>query len=104
MFEPWRSLTIASLGWWSGFRVEDVSPGDVLATLPHDLPVLVVGAGLDDRAPPDTVRRLFDRLPMPERQKELWIDAAAEHGRVFLESPAEYSERLARLLARLRGS
>lgn len=100
--EPWRSLTIEALGSWSGFRVDDVSPGDVLATLPHDLPVLLIGAGQDDRAPRATVEMLFDRLPMPEPLKELWIDPDAGHGDVCHRSPAAYAERLKALLQRLR--
>ena len=102
MVEPWRSLVLAALGAWSGFDVKDVSPGEVLANLPHDLPMLVVGAGKDDRAPPATVEQLFARLPMPDDKKELWIEAGARHGEVFAHAPAAYAEALARLVARLR--
>lgn len=102
MEEPWRSSVLIALGLWSGFRVEDVSPGEILANLPHDLPVLIVGAGDDDRAPPETVARLFERLPMPAPLKELWIQPGVGHGHVFLEAPQIYREALARLLARLR--
>lgn len=102
LVEPWRSLVFASLGAWSGFQVEDVAPGEVLANLPHDLPVLMIGAGQDDRAPPETVEQLFARLPMPDDKKELWIEAGAGHGEVFVHAPAAYAEALARLLARMR--
>jgi alpha-beta hydrolase superfamily lysophospholipase len=100
--EPWRSSILASLGWFSGFDVADVAPSDVLATLPPDLPMLVVGAGEDDRAPPATVERLFARLPMPASRKELWIEPRAGHGHVFLDAPVAYRAALERLLARLR--
>lgn len=100
--QPWRSTTIAALGWWSGFRVADVSPSEVLATLPHDLPMLVVAAGQDDRAPPDTVAALFDRLPMPPALRELWLVPDAHHGDVCHHAPAAYRAHLERLLARLR--
>jgi pimeloyl-ACP methyl ester carboxylesterase len=100
--EPWRSTVLVALGAWSGFRVQDVSPFRVLGTLPHDLPMLVVGAGKDDRAPPELVAGLFERLPMPPALKELWIRPESGHGHVFLDAPAEYAERLQRLVARLR--
>jgi alpha-beta hydrolase superfamily lysophospholipase len=102
--EPWRSLTFRALGAWSGFRIEDVAPGDVLATLPHDLPVLMIGAGDDDKAPPDTVERLFTRLPTVPERKRLWIEPGIGHGRAFLDRPATYAEQLAWLLAHLRAS
>ncbi len=100
--EPWRSLVLTALEQWSDFRVLDVSPGEVLANLPHDLPMLLIGAGLDDRAPPATVERLFARLPMPSALTELWIVPESKHGHVFLDQPAAYAEHLRLLLARLR--
>jgi alpha-beta hydrolase superfamily lysophospholipase len=100
--EPWRSLVILSLEQWSGFRARDVSPGEVLANLPQDLPVLMVGEGIDDRAPPETVERLFARLPMPADQKQLWMVMQAKHGQAFAAEGAAYAEHLAWLLAHLR--
>ena len=100
--EPWRSLVILSLEQWSGFRARDVSPGEVLANLPQDLPVLLVGEGIDDRAPPDTVERLFARLPMPAERKQLWMVMEAKHGQAFAAEPAAYAERLRWLLAHMR--
>jgi alpha-beta hydrolase superfamily lysophospholipase len=102
LYEPWRSTTIRALGWWSGFRVQDVVPSDVLATLPHDLPMLVVGAGQDDRAPPASVEALFARLPMPAHLRELWLVPDAHHGDVCHHSPEQYQLHLQRLLAHLR--
>ncbi len=102
LYQPWRAAVIVALGWWSGFRVADVSPSDVLATLPHDLPVLVVGAGQDDRAPPASVEAMFSRLPMPPELRELWLVADAHHGDVCHHSPVEYEQHLQWLLARLR--
>ncbi|MCA8974271.1 MAG: alpha/beta fold hydrolase [Planctomycetes bacterium] len=100
--EPWRSLVIASLGAWSGFRVEEVAPAEVLATLPHDLPMLVIGGGTDDRAPPESVERLFARLPMPASKRELWIEPDGGHGDLSRQRPDQYAACLERLLARLR--
>ena len=65
-------------------------------------PVLVVGAGLDDRAPPETVERLFARLPMHPENRQLWMVPDSKHGHVFLDQPAAYAERLRWLLGRLR--
>ncbi len=100
--EPWQSLVLRSLEWWSDIDLAALCPSDVLATLPHDLPVLVVGAGIDERAPPATVERLFARLPMPAERKRLWMVRDSEHGRVFLDDPAGYAEHLRWLLEHLR--
>lgn len=100
--EPWQSLTLRSLEAWSGIELATMCPADVLATLPPDLPMLVVGAGIDERAPPATVERLFARLPMPADRKRLWMVAESSHGQVFLDQPAGYAEHLRWLLERLR--
>jgi alpha-beta hydrolase superfamily lysophospholipase len=100
--EPWQSLVLRSLEYWSGIDLAHVCPADVLATLPHDIPVLVIGAGQDDRAPPATVERLFARLPMHDDNKQLWMVADSSHGHVFLDQPAAYAEHLRWLLGRLR--
>lgn len=100
--EPWQSLVLRSLAAWSDIDLDRARPAEVLATLPHDLPVLVVGAGIDDRAPPATVERLFARLPMHAERKLLWMVEHSRHGHVFLDQPAAYAERLRWLLANLR--
>lgn len=100
--EPWQSLVLRSLEWWSDIDLARLCPSDVLATLPHDLPVLVVGAGIDERAPPETVERLFARLPMPAERKRLWMVPDSEHGHVFLDQPDGYAEHLRWLLEHLR--
>lgn len=102
LYEPWRSLILTSLGAWSDFSTTDVSPIEVLATTPHDLPILIVGEELDDRAPPETVRNVYERLPQREGTKELWQVPNVGHGRAFLELPAAFDEAIGRLLARLR--
>ena len=100
--EPWQSLILHSLSLWSDVDLDRLRPAEVLATLPHDLPVLVVGAGIDDRAPPATVERLFARLPMHADKKQFWMAEHSRHGHVFLDQPAAYAERLRWLLANLR--
>lgn len=103
MGEPWQSAVVAALGAWSDFEVADVVPSDVLATLPHDLPVLLIAAGHDDRAPGPTVERMFDRLPMPAERKALWIAEDAHHGDACRSAPVAYAERLRWLLQRAAG-
>ncbi|MEZ6037868.1 MAG: alpha/beta hydrolase [Planctomycetota bacterium] len=102
LWEPWRSLVLTWLGWWSGFAVADVSLIERVATLPHDLPVLVFAEGLDDRATPESVRALFERLPMQEPLKELVEVPEVGHGHAFVAQPALYDAALGRLLQRLR--
>ncbi len=102
MVEPWSSLVLRAFEAWSDVDLAALCPADVLATLPPDLPVLVVGAGEDDRAPPDTVARLFARLPMHDARRRLWIVPDSGHGHVFGDQPAAYAEHLRWLLANLR--
>jgi alpha-beta hydrolase superfamily lysophospholipase len=100
--EPWRSMVLLALQQWSDFRAADVSPAVVLSQLPIDLPVLLVGGELDDRAPPQSLQRLLESLPMHPGCKELWLVPGSGHGKAFLDQPSQYSARLAALLSRLR--
>lgn len=99
---PWRELVLAALQQWSDFRVAEVCPAAVLANLPVDLPVLLVGGELDDRAPPASLQQLYEQLPMVPGCKELWLVPGSGHGKAFLDQPRQYAERLAALLDRLR--
>jgi pimeloyl-ACP methyl ester carboxylesterase len=72
-----------------------VKPRNALARLPPDTAVLFIGAGRDDRMPPESVRALFDALPTAPDRKELWIEPEATHGKVWLAAPEEYRRRLA---------
>lgn len=102
MYEPWRSLIVTSIGLWSGFSMSDVRPIEVVATMPHDLPVLVISEELDDRAPPETVQHVFGRMPQHDGTKELWRVAGVGHAKAFRDRPVEYDAALGRLLQRLR--
>ena len=64
--------------------------------------VLLIGAGLDARMPPDTVANIYESLQSPEGVKELWILEGADHGKVWEKDPKGYEERIVRLLTRLR--
>lgn len=101
-YQPWRSLLLTALGIWSDFDPAAVVPLEAVAGLPHDLPVLVVSEGLDDRATPATVRSFYERLPMHEGTKELWRVPGVRHGHAFVDRPVEYDRALGRLLDRLR--
>ena len=102
MYEPWRSLIVTAIGAWSGFSMSEVSPIEVVATMPHDLPVLVIAEERDDRAPPQTVKNLYARMPQHEGTKELWQVPGVGHGKAFLAVPEAYDEALGRLVRRLR--
>lgn len=100
--EPWQSLVLRAFMAWSDVDLAQICPAEVLATLPVDLPVLVIGSGSDDRAPPATVERLFAGLPMHEAKKRLWIAPGVAHGQAAVERPAEYLAQVQWLLANLR--
>lgn len=100
--DPWQSLVIRSLEWWSDFHVDDVAPSEVLAHLPHDLPVLLIADGQDDRAPEPTVEAMFARLPMPAELRQLWVVPEAHHGQAATTVPQQYGEHLDWLIAHLR--
>ena len=102
MYEPWRSLVLTSLGAWSGFATTEVSPLEVLATLPHDLPMLIIGEELDDRAPPQTVLNIYERMPQHPGVKELWQVPDVGHGKSFLKRPVAFDQAVGRLMSRLR--
>ena len=102
MYEPWRSLVLTSLGAWSGFATTEVSPLEVLATLPHDLPMLIIGEELDDRAPPQTVLNIYERMPQHPGVKELWQVPGVSHGKSFLKRPVAFDQAVGRLMLRLR--
>lgn len=102
MYEPWRSLIVASIGLWSGFSMAAVQPIEVVPSMPHDLPVLVVAEELDDRAPPDRVQDLYRRMPQHEGTKELWLVPGVGHGKAFRDASERYDEALGRFLGRLR--
>lgn len=95
--EPWAS-TILFFFRLRGVPVGKVKPREELARLPPRMPVLFIGAGHDQRMPPDAVRALFASLPTAPDRKELWIEPEATHGKVWVQAPDEYRRRLARFL------
>ncbi|MBK8974811.1 MAG: alpha/beta hydrolase [Planctomycetes bacterium] len=102
--EPLRSLALAALEFFSDVSLDEVRPIDALCGVPPELPVLIIGAGIDDRMPPAVVRDVFDALPTLADRKQLWIAPDAEHGRVFDADPLGYRDHLAWLLGQIRRS
>jgi hypothetical protein len=95
--QPWASTILWAAQHLGGVPVSAVKPSDALAGLPPQVAVLFIGAGRDERMPPDTVRAFFDALPTAPDRKELWIEPEASHGKVWVAEPTEYRQRLARL-------
>ncbi|MHC5065436.1 MAG: alpha/beta hydrolase family protein [Planctomycetota bacterium] len=100
--QPFRGIMLAALGWRLGIDWDDVRPGEQLAALPEDTPVLLIGGGLDQRMRPESVREIFTSLPTREDRRELWIRADSGHGSVSQDDPEGYKQRLARILERIR--
>jgi pimeloyl-ACP methyl ester carboxylesterase len=88
---------------FTGHDLESIRPGDALRALGPDVPVLVIGGGLDGRMPPDEVTALYESLPNPRGTKELWILPDADHGDVWKEDPAGYRRRIEAFVARVVG-
>lgn len=101
--EPWASTILWSAQHVAGIPIDMVKPREALARLPPTVSVLFIGAGQDERMPPSSVRALFDALPTPAGRKELWIEAAATHGKVWVKAPDEYQRRLAAFVERAIG-
>jgi len=102
--EPWASTMLLSARFLGGVPVDAVRPREALVQLAPSVHVLLIGAGRDDRMPPESVRALFDALPGPPGRKELWIEAEATHGKVWVKAPDEYRRRLAGFLDRAIGA
>lgn len=101
LVEPWQTLVLVFLQWWSDFDVDAVRPAQVLQSLPPTLPVLVIAAGDDDRMPQQVVRQLYDDLPMAEGTKTFWMQPGAHHGKVWEMAPQLYEQHLAALLQQM---
>ncbi len=99
--EPWASTILFFARFVGGVPVHQVEPREALARLSPRVAVLFIGAGRDERMPPDTVRALFDALPTAPDRKDLWIEPEATHGKVWVKAPDEYRRRLARLLEKV---
>jgi len=101
--EPWASELLLSARFLGGVPLSEVHPGKALERLSPRVAVLLIGAGLDHRMPPETVRGIYESLPTPEDRKQLWIEPASTHGKVWVHAPREYREHLAWLCDRAAG-
>ena len=93
--DPWASTMLFFVRHVRGVPIDEVRPGAALAQLAPGVAVLIVGAGRDERMPPDEVRALYESLPTAPDRKDLWIDPKATHGKVWVEDPEQYRRRLA---------
>jgi uncharacterized protein len=98
--DPWASTILLSARYLGGAPIADVKPGEALRKLDSHVPVLLIGAGHDERVTPESVRALFEKLPTPPGRKEIWIEPEATHGKVWAAVPDEYRAHLARLCDR----
>lgn len=96
--EPFRSLSLTALQLWCGFWFDEIRVRDALLELPRDLPVLVVGGGLDTRVPPANVHAFANNLG----DAEVRIVPDAGHGTAFVEHGDHYMRWLAEWLVRVR--
>jgi len=99
--QPWAWTVLWSARHLGGIPIDAVRPQEALRRLPPNVAVLLIGAGHDERMPPDSVRAFFDGLPTVPDRKELWIQAEATHGKVWVKDPGEYRKRLAAFCAKL---
>jgi pimeloyl-ACP methyl ester carboxylesterase len=99
--DPWASVVLFFARSVGRVPLDQVKPRDSLARLSPRVAVLFIGAGRDDRMPPDTVRALFESLPTASDRKDLWIEPEATHGKVWVKAPDEYRQRLARLIEKV---
>jgi pimeloyl-ACP methyl ester carboxylesterase len=99
--EPWATEILLSARYLRGVPIFEVKPREALARLSPSTAVLFIGAGHDERMPPETVRALYEALPTAPGRKELWIEPDATHGKVWVKAPEEYRRRLARFCERL---
>jgi pimeloyl-ACP methyl ester carboxylesterase len=100
---PFGAMLLHWIGVFTGQDLASIQPGDALRQLGADVPVLVIGGGLDGRMPPDEVTALYESLPKAGSRKELWILPDADHGDVWKEDPEGYRQRLRAFVARVVG-
>jgi hypothetical protein len=100
---PWSSIVLWSTEHLGGVPISTVKPANALAGLSPNVAVLLIGAGQDERMPPDSVREMFQGLPTLPNLKDIWIEPEARHGKVWVAAPDEYRRRLARFCEAIQG-
>jgi pimeloyl-ACP methyl ester carboxylesterase len=77
---PIANMIIWLTGWRMGFETQD---GDVEAAVAalHDVPILFIAGGKDERMPPELAQRLASRATSPAKQ--LLVVPGAGHGQAF---------------------
>lgn len=105
--QPFRSLSLHSLQWWSGFSFREIDPLGALsarvamAQSRGPFASLVIHGVQDDRVSVSDARLAFDTLPGDEEWKELWLVETAGHGDAFERDGDGYRTHLSRLLSRV---
>jgi pimeloyl-ACP methyl ester carboxylesterase len=69
-----------------------------LCRLSPKIPILLIAAGEDDRVPNAGTQRLLEKLATEPDKKQLWLVAAATHGKVWEVEPQEYRKQIGKLL------
>ena len=95
---PMRALILFSAEHLGGLDFKGNDSGAALCQLSPKIPILLIGAGKDDRVPPEAVQALYARLRTEPAKKQIWLVDAASHGKVWEAEPAEYRKRLASFL------
>jgi alpha-beta hydrolase superfamily lysophospholipase len=96
--KPMRALILYSAQHLGGVDFAGAATTASLCRISPKIPILLIGAGVDDRVPMETTQALFDKLPTEPDRKQIWLVEAATHGKVWEAEPEEYRKRVASLL------
>lgn len=100
--EPVSKVLLQIVRYLIGAPLESIRPIDGVRSLPSNVPALIVGGADDRRMPPATVTSVYEALPSGPDRKEVWIRKGSDHGRVWIDDPEGYRQRLEKLVSRAR--
>lgn len=96
--KPLRALILYSAEHLGGVDFAGAATTASLCRLSPKIPILLIGAGQDDRVPMEATQALFDKLPTERDKKQIWLVESATHGKVWEAEPAEYRKKVAGLV------
>src|SRR5262249_34960694 len=96
--KPMRAMILFSAEHFGGVDFEGAATTASLCRISPKIPILLIGAGQDDRVPMETAQALFEKLPTEPDKKQIWLVEAATHGKVWEAEPAEYRKHVERLV------
>jgi uncharacterized protein len=96
--KPMRALILWSAEHFGGVDFEGAATTASLCRISPKIPILLIGAGQDDRVPMETAQALFEKLPTDPGRKQIWLVESATHGKVWEAAPEEYRKRVAGLV------